>query len=178
VLIDAAHDAALSGRELAVATQYKAHDTNAYALGHLEHREEFAQHAKEFAWSFTAIQTALSAGLLDEDTVERLDTVRRVREAYTAANERLFDAADAQRTAPSPANQAALDAAWEAQDTLGDELDTVITDLPTTSSWTRNGLRPRPKRAGSLCCGCSAAWARSSGGLSSISLSHPSEQSE
>jgi anti-anti-sigma regulatory factor/HAMP domain-containing protein len=129
VLVDAAHNAALEGRELAVATQYNAHDTNAYALGHLEHREEFAEHAERFARSFTALQDALDAGLLDEDTVERLDTIRQVREAYTAAADRLFRAADTQRASPSPANQATLDAAWEVQDGLGDQLDATITDL-------------------------------------------------
>ena len=32
-------------RELSLYTQYAAYDTNAYALGHLEHRQEYAKHA-------------------------------------------------------------------------------------------------------------------------------------
>jgi anti-anti-sigma regulatory factor/HAMP domain-containing protein len=116
-------DATRQARELSLYVQYNAHDTNAYTLGHLEHRQEFTEHSAEFDTLLAMLQGHVDAELLDADEREQLDEIQQTRAAYLTASERLFVAADAQRVNPSPANLSAQDAAWEASDQLGDQLD-------------------------------------------------------
>jgi rsbT co-antagonist protein RsbR len=110
-------------RELSLYVQYNAHDSNAYTLGHLEHRQEFVEHAASFTAILDELQRAIDADVLDHDEQELLDVIKQTRAEYDQESFQLFAAADANRDTPSPANQAQEDAAWEAADQLGDQLD-------------------------------------------------------
>jgi HAMP domain-containing protein/anti-anti-sigma regulatory factor len=118
-----------SARELSLYTQYNAHDTNAYALGHLEHLAEFKEHSAAFAAALTGLEQSLQAGILDEDEQEQIEQLRATRLEYDRASQALFATADAHRGAPSEANQAAADIAWEQADRLGDQLDQESQEL-------------------------------------------------
>lgn len=118
-------DAVRQARELSLYVQYNAHDTNAYTLGHLEHREEFVEHAAAFRALVEELQQRGVDRQFHADSEELLQEVIALREQYDQASLALFDAADTNRISPSPANQAAEDAAWERADVLGDELDTA-----------------------------------------------------
>lgn len=129
VLLDLKNDVRLA-RELSLYVQYGAHDTNAYTLGHLEHRDEFTEHAAEFRAVTASLQThdGDDAGGHDPGAM-LVDQIATLRGAYDAASLALFEAADAMRAASSPANQAAQDVAWERADQLGDELDETSQEL-------------------------------------------------
>jgi anti-anti-sigma regulatory factor/HAMP domain-containing protein len=115
--------AAASARELSLYTQYNAHDTNAYALGHLEHRSEFEEHAAAFISNLEQLERSVAAGVLGQDARSQIEQIRSTRLKYDQASQALFAAADTQRSAPSAANQAAADSTWETADQLGDQLD-------------------------------------------------------
>ena len=122
-------NAARRARELSLYVQYNAHDTNAYALGHLEHSQEFAEHGAAFHVIFAALHESLATGILDEHVQSDLDRIAAVRTEYERAVQRLFAAADADRAAPSAEHQAAVDAAWEEADQLSDQLDELSQEL-------------------------------------------------
>jgi rsbT co-antagonist protein RsbR len=117
------HIAEKHARELSLYVQYNAHDTNAYTLGHLEHREEFAEHAAAFSALVEVFEQQVPTGLLDTHSQAYLAQIQRTRNEYNAAAQALFAAADANRTAPSAMNQEQQEAAWERTDVLGDQLD-------------------------------------------------------
>jgi rsbT co-antagonist protein RsbR len=121
--------AAGRARELSLYIQYNAHDTNAYTLGHIEHREEFTEHSAAFATVLADIQGQVNSGILDEDEQASIDAIMGLRSRYDQASADLFAAADAQRATPSPEGQARLDAAWQATDDLGDEIDSASQEL-------------------------------------------------
>jgi rsbT co-antagonist protein RsbR len=118
-------------RELSLYVQYNAHDTNAYTLGHTEHRAEFNEHAVAFTSVLAEIQALITAGVLDDDEQESLDMVTALRARYEQAAADLFAAADTQRAAPSADGQTLLDAAWQTADDLGDQLDEASQALAT-----------------------------------------------
>ncbi|HEY0603103.1 MAG TPA: HAMP domain-containing protein [Herpetosiphonaceae bacterium] len=122
-------DAMSSARELSLYTQYNAHDTNAYALGHLEHLAEFEEHSAAFAADLALLDQSVQTGILDEDEQAQLEQIRATRLEYDRAAQALFATADANRSAPSAANQAAADAAWEQSDRLGDQVDQESQEL-------------------------------------------------
>jgi rsbT co-antagonist protein RsbR len=121
--------AAGRARELSLYVQYNGHETNAYTLGHVEHREEFNKHAAVFATVLADIQGRVDSGVLDEDEQESIDDIADLRARYDQAASDLFAAADAQRAAPSPESQARLDAAWQTADKLGDQIDSESQEL-------------------------------------------------
>jgi rsbT co-antagonist protein RsbR len=121
--------AAGRARELSLYIQYNAHDTNAYTLGHVEHRQEFDEHAAAFATVLADIQAQIDSGVLDEDEQESINAIADLRTRYDQAASNLFAAADAQRAAPSAESQARLDTAWQATDELGDQIDTASQEL-------------------------------------------------
>lgn len=127
--LNALRDAMSSARELSLYTQYNAHDTNAYALGHLEHRAEFEEHSAAFAAQLSLLEQHIQAGILDEDDQAQVERIRATRVEYNRASQALFAASDANRSAPSAANQAAANASWEQADQLGDQLDTESQEL-------------------------------------------------
>ena len=121
-------EAAGQARELSLYVQYNAHDTNAYTLGHLEHRQEFIEHADAFRRILADLQRDVNTGNLseeehDQELLDLLGRIKQTREEYDRASQRLFAAADANRENPTPENQAKEDSAWEASDKLGDKLD-------------------------------------------------------
>lgn len=118
-----------TARELSLYVQYNAHDTNAYALGHLEHRQEFDEHAATFRARVAALQQAIADGMLDDDESELVETITQVREQYDEIALHLFAAADTNRNTPSATNQALEDTAWQEADEMGDQLDTLSQDL-------------------------------------------------
>lgn len=111
---------ALTGkaRELSLYVQYNAHDTNAYTLGHLEHRREYAEHAGRFRRTFGEIERNLANIDLGRKTELALAPIGPLRERYDRASNRLFRAADQNRRAPTSDNQAREDAAWKSTDEL------------------------------------------------------------
>ena len=109
-------------RELSLYVQYNAHDTNAYTLGHLEHRQEYVEHGEQFRWTLSRIERGLARRALDPKTKLALDPIRPARERYERASRRLFRAA-VQNRPPTPKSQELEDAAWETTDKLGDQLD-------------------------------------------------------
>lgn len=127
--LNALRDAMANARELSLYTQYTAHDTNAYALGHLEHLAEFDEHVAAFATVLTGLEQSVQAGILDEDEQTQIDQLRATYLAYDRAAQALFAAADTNRAAPSVANQAAVDTAWEQTDQLGDQMDQESQEL-------------------------------------------------
>jgi rsbT co-antagonist protein RsbR len=116
-------------RELSLYVQYNAHDTNAYLLGHLEHRQEFAEHAQAFGATVDQLQERISAGILEEDEQTALDQIAQLRAAYTRTSEDLFAAADVNRASPSIDNQGRLDQAWETAEQLENQLDSASQEL-------------------------------------------------
>jgi methyl-accepting chemotaxis protein len=126
--------AAKQARELSLFVQYNAHDTNAYTLGHLEHRQEFVKHAAAFTAIELDLQARIDQGILEQDERDRLDQIRQLRAEYDRAAQQLFAAGDSLRGTPSPAAQAQVDAAWERADQLGDELDGTSQELASQIS--------------------------------------------
>ncbi|HEY0738279.1 MAG TPA: HAMP domain-containing protein, partial [Herpetosiphonaceae bacterium] len=118
-----------NARELSLYTQYNAHDTNAYALGHLEHLAEFEEHTAAFATALAGLEQDIQVGILDEDEQAQVEKIRATRLEYNRAAQALFAAADANRGAPSAANQAAADTTWEQADRLGDQVDQESQEL-------------------------------------------------
>ncbi|MBA3470953.1 MAG: STAS domain-containing protein [Herpetosiphonaceae bacterium] len=116
-------------RELSLYTQYNAHDTNAYTLGHLEHREEYTEHSLKFTAVLADIEALIDSEIIDKTEQERVDAIKGLHARYIQASYDLFAAADANRAAPNPANQARQDATWEIADTLGDEIDDASQNL-------------------------------------------------
>jgi len=110
-------------RELSLYVQYNAHDTNAYTLGHVEHRLEYVSHAEQFNRVVRDIEHDLSRSSLDQTIELTLNPIRPTRARYERASERLFRAADRNRRAPAAMNQQRQDAAWEQTHKLGDQLD-------------------------------------------------------
>lgn len=129
--LDALKTAARQARELSLYVQYNAHDTNAYALGHVEHRQEFIEHAEIFATYLLSLHEAVDAGVLEEHERIPIDQILDTRQQYDRASNDFFAAADAHRLAPSLANQRRVDAAWALTDQLGDQLDTSTQELST-----------------------------------------------
>jgi rsbT co-antagonist protein RsbR len=121
--------AAGQARELSLYVQYNAHDTNAYTLGHTEHLQEFVEHEASFNAIVGHIQQHIDAGILEDDEQVVLDQIKQVRLSYDQASQELFTAADLNRAAPSAANQAQENMAWEAADQLVDQLDDVSQTL-------------------------------------------------
>lgn len=121
--------AAIAARELSLYTQYNVHDTNAYALGHQEHRAKFGERAAAFATAVTSLEQSIQAGVLDEDEQEQVDQIRATRSRFDRSAEMLFAAVDANRASPSAANQAAFDAAWQESEQLADQLDDESQEL-------------------------------------------------
>ncbi|MBV9787764.1 MAG: HAMP domain-containing protein [Chloroflexi bacterium] len=115
--------AAITARELSLYTQYNAHNTNAYALGHREHRAEFDVHAAAFMANLAQIERDIASGVLDEDEQEQIDLLRATRVEFDRSAQALFVAVDTNLATPSAANQAAVEAAWQETDRLADQLD-------------------------------------------------------
>ncbi len=126
------YQSARLARELSLYVQYNAHDTNAYTLGHLEHREEYVEHRDAFNGIVKDLQTHIAEGVLEEENEQPLLDIEQTRKEYDRASERLFGAADANRGDPSAENQEEEDAAWAAADELGDRLDTESQELAST----------------------------------------------
>ena len=116
-------------RELSLYVQHNAHDTNAYTLGHLEHRRKYADHAEAFSVIVRRLQDRVEDGAFNEDEIHILGRIVEFREAYDLASESLFAAADANRKGPSARNEKRQDAAWEVANAMGDQLDTLSLDL-------------------------------------------------
>lgn len=110
-------------RELSLYVQYSAHDTNAYALGHLEHREEFVKHTQVLARIALDLQQIVDQGLLDQDAQVQFDRIKRTRKQYERSAQQLFIAIEANRDTPSTKNRAQEDEAWETSSQLSDQLD-------------------------------------------------------
>ncbi|HYF63846.1 MAG TPA: STAS domain-containing protein [Herpetosiphonaceae bacterium] len=125
----AQEQAAGRARELSLYVQYNAHDTNAYTLGHLEHSQEYEEHAAAFATVLTDIQSWIDREILDEDEQESVDQIKALHVRYEQAAHDLFAAADGNRAAPTAAAQALQDSTWEIADGLGDELDEASQEL-------------------------------------------------
>lgn len=122
-------DMSESARELSLYTQYNAHDTNAYALGHLEHRQEFEEHAAAFNQHLSMIEQGIAAGIVSQDEQVQIERIRGTRREYDRASQALFAAADANRAEPSATNQIAENVAWWEADQLGDQLDEQSQEL-------------------------------------------------
>jgi PAS domain S-box-containing protein len=131
----------ISARELSLYVQYNAHDTNAYTLGHVEHRQEYVAHAEQFRRELDEVERGLAEGAVDRKTEQALQPIGPTRERYERASLRLFRAADQNRGAPTRKNQQREDAAWEKADTLGDELDQLSQALAGAIAAKARGLQ-------------------------------------
>ena len=100
--LDAALVASREARELSLYVQYNAHDTDAYTLGHLEHRQEFDEHRAAFTALIDRLRARLGGGFAPA-MVAQLDTISQTRASYDTAASALFAAAHQNRTQPSPA---------------------------------------------------------------------------
>jgi methyl-accepting chemotaxis protein len=118
--------------------QYMAHDTNAYALGHLEHKEEFTNiHLPRLLDSLDALNsdTEREEGIsLNAEEVETVNDLERQAGELEGAVRILFDATDRRSAVADDSEQArvlqeAVDAAWENQDELGNSIDEDVTTL-------------------------------------------------
>ncbi|MCW3016396.1 MAG: Two-component hybrid sensor and histidine kinase regulator [Solirubrobacterales bacterium] len=113
---------AVAARVLSLYVQYNAHDTSAYTLGHLGHRQEFVRHAAQFRRVLGQIERGLARDP-DPKAGSALAAIGPSRARYDRGSSRLFVAADRNRRAPTPSNQEREDAAWVSTDKLGDRLD-------------------------------------------------------
>jgi PAS domain S-box-containing protein len=113
----------VSARELSLFVQYTAHDVNAYMLGHLEHRKEFGEHIEQFKRTLREMKRGATSDVSDREERFALYPIGLTAESYDRTTSRVFQAADLNRRAPTPKNQARLDAEWTTADGLGDQLD-------------------------------------------------------
>jgi rsbT co-antagonist protein RsbR len=115
--------AAGRARELSLYVQYSASDASAYTLGHIEFRPEYAKHAARFAQIVAELQQISKTGLLSAAATATLDHIQATHTAYDRAVQQLFVAANANRTLPSPANQAKERTTWGQTRLLADQVD-------------------------------------------------------
>jgi methyl-accepting chemotaxis protein len=115
-------------QEVAYMGQYIAHDTNAYALGHTEHREEFENlHVPRLQENLQILRDE-GTRLLTSDETQTLNNIVDTFEALETAVIAMFAAVDARFAvaADDPqveALQAEVDHTWEIQDELSNGID-------------------------------------------------------
>jgi anti-anti-sigma regulatory factor/nitrogen fixation/metabolism regulation signal transduction histidine kinase len=127
--LDTNHSAALQARALTTSARASSYNALAYMLGRVALRDKFTAEVSSFQQNLDALQQASDAGRLDSGSKDRLAALRQLHATYTAAAEKLFAAADAQRNGPSPANQAWQLVAWQTVDGLGAQLEASTTEV-------------------------------------------------